>query len=287
MIELKAGKARATISADGAEIKLWNIADLPLIWTPDPSIWPETAPILFPVVGWTKNAQVRVGQTFYPLGLHGFARHRRFDIVEQSESHVRFALRSDAATQALYPFDFRFTVEHCLTDVSLETSLEVHNSGDGDMPYACGVHPGFRWPFAGGAAEEYRVIFDAAENADVPVIVPGGLIGTGKRHLPLHGRELPLLLPLFEDDALVFLNAKSNGLRFVAPNGAAIALDVKDFPHLALWCRPGAGYLCLEAWTGYSDPADFSGDLFNKPSMHRLPSQATARHAATYSYEPV
>jgi galactose mutarotase-like enzyme len=94
-------------------------------------------------------------------------------------------------------------------------------------------------------------------------------------------------LPLFEDDALVFLNAKSHGLRFTAPNGAAIALEVKDFPHLALWCRPGAGYLCLEAWTGYSDPADFGGDLFTKPSMHRLPPQATARHAATYSYEPV
>ncbi|HTJ03364.1 MAG TPA: aldose 1-epimerase family protein [Methylovirgula sp.] len=287
MIELRAGDARAAISAEGAEIKLWNIADLPLIWTPDPSIWPETAPILFPVVGWTKNAQVRVGETFYPLGLHGFARHRRFDVVEQSASHVRFALQSDPATRALYPFDFRFTVEHRLTDVSLETVLEVYNNGDGDMPYACGVHPGFRWPFAGGAVEDYRVIFDATENADVPVIVPGGLISEDRRRLPLRGRELPLLLPLFEDDALVFLNSKSHGLRFTAPNGAAIALDVKDFPHLALWCRPGAGYLCLEAWTGYSDPADFSGDLFTKPSMRRLPPQATARHAATYSYEPV
>lgn len=286
MIELQAGDARAAVSADGAEIKLWNIADLPLIWTPDPSIWPETAPILFPVVGWTKNAQVRVGEKFYPLGLHGFARHRRFEIVEQSASHVRFALRSDAATRALYPFDFRLVVEHRLTDVSIETVLDVYNAGDGDMPYACGVHPGFCWPFAGGAVEAYRVTFDATENPDVPVIVPGGLIGEDKRHLPLSGRDLPLLLPLFEDDALVFLNAKSNGLRFVAPNGAAIVLDVKDFPHLALWCRPGHGYLCLEAWTGYSDPEDFSGDLFTKPSMRRLPPQATARHAATYSYEP-
>lgn len=286
MIELEAGQARAAVAEEGAEVKLWSVGDLPLIWTPDPAIWPETAPILFPVVGWTRNGQVRVGEKIYPLGLHGFARHKKFKIIDRGKSHVRLALDSDAETQGLYPFAFRLNVEHRLTDLAIETILDVTNTGDAEMPYACGVHPGFRWPFAGGAPEDYRVVFDIPENPDVPVIAPGGLIGAGSRHLPLDGTELRLHFALFEDDALCFLNAKSTGLRFEAPNGAAIALSVEDFSHLALWCRPGAGFLCLEAWSGYSDPADFTGDLFTKPSMRRLPPGASARHSAAYSYVP-
>ncbi|MGB8278523.1 MAG: aldose 1-epimerase family protein [Methylovirgula sp.] len=285
MILLEAGDARAMIAPDGAEIKRWDIAGRPLIWQADPAIWAETAPILFPVVGWTRNGEVRVGDRSYPLGLHGFARHRRFEIVDQDVSGVRLRLTSDAATQALYPFDFSLTIEHRLTGASLQTVLDVHNRGDRAMPYACGVHPGFRWPFAGGAAEAYRISFAAAEDPAVPEIAPGGLMSARRRHLPLAGRDLPLAAALFQNDALCFLNARSHGLRFEAPDGAAISLETEDFPHLALWCRPGAGFLCIEAWTGYNDPEDFAGDLFEKPSMRLLAPGATGRHAAIFSYE--
>ena len=60
------------------------------------------------------------------------------------------------------------------------------------MPYACGVHPGFRWPFAGGASSDYAIRFDAPESPEVPVIAPGGLIGRETRHLPLEQGLLPL-----------------------------------------------------------------------------------------------
>lgn len=286
MIHLESDFARAEVAEQGAELKQWAVAGEPLIWQPDPAVWPETAPILFPVVGWTKDARVRVGDKIYALGLHGFARHRTFDIGERTKNSVRLHLRSDAETRALYPFEFELTVEHRLSATRIETALVVRNAGDRGMPYACGVHPGFRWPFAGGAADSYAIRFDAAESPDVPVIAPGGLIGAAKKHLPLHGNVLPLSGALFENDALCFLNAKSRGLRFEAPDGAAIRLDTEDFPHLALWCRPGHGFLCLEAWTGFSDPAEFSGDLFAKPSMRLLAPGARARHAATYSYLP-
>ncbi len=285
MILLEVGDARAMIAPDGAEIKHWDIAGRPLIWQADPAIWAETAPILFPVVGWTRQGEVRVGDQRYPLGLHGFARHRRFEVVDQDRSGARLQLTSDAATRALYPFDFSLVVEHRLSEAGLRTVLDVHNRGDCAMPYACGVHPGFRWPFAGGAAEAYRIRFTAPEDPVVPEIAPGGFMSVRRRHLPLAGRDLPLAAALFQNDALCFLNAQSRGLRFEAPDGAAISLETEDFPHLALWCRPGAGFLCLEAWTGYSDPEDFAGDLFAKPSMRLLEPGATGRHVAIFSYE--
>ncbi len=87
-----------------------------------------------------------------------------FEILEQAADVVRLRLRSDSETRRLYPFDFALTVEHRLTDASFETRLTVENTGAGAMPYACGVHPGFRWPFAGGEPSDYRVRFDAARS---------------------------------------------------------------------------------------------------------------------------
>ncbi|HEY1735895.1 MAG TPA: aldose 1-epimerase family protein, partial [Methylovirgula sp.] len=195
-------------------------------------------------------------------------------------------LRSGIETRRLYPFDFALTVEHRLTEESIETRLTVENTGAKPMPYACGAHPGFRWPFEDGGADGYVIRFDAPENADVPAIAPGGFIGTATKRLPLDKNLLPLSGALFENDALCFLNAKSHCLRFEAPDGGAIQLETEDFPHLALWCRPGAGFLCLEAWTGFSDPVDFTGDLFAKPSMRVLEPGGRAQHAATYAYLP-
>jgi galactose mutarotase-like enzyme len=166
----------------------------------------------------------------------------------------------------------------------ISVALSVENRGTVAMPYACGVHPGFRWPFAGAAPEDYLLRFSEKENPLVPVIAPGGLISQAKRRLPLEGRTLRLAPDLFEDDALCFLDAKSRVVRFEAPDGAAIVVE-SGFPHFGIWCRPGNGFLCIEEWTGFGDPEDFSGDLFAKPSMLVLPPGASGRHAARYTYE--
>jgi galactose mutarotase-like enzyme len=285
MICLKAGAARASITIEGAEMTEWTIGDNPLLWSPDPVVWHETAPLLFPVVGWTKDGRVGVGSKIYPLGLHGFARHREFELVERGDDFVRLVLTSDAATRALYPFDFSLSVEYRLSEAAFSVALVVENRGPGRMPYACGLHPGFRWPFAGGAPEDYVLRFAEREDPLVPVIAPGGLISATKRRLPLEDRTLRLAAELFDNDALCFLNAASRAVRFEAPSGAAIVVETENFPHFGIWCRPGHGYLCIEEWSGYSDPEDFSGDLFAKPSMLVLPPGGAQHHAAHYTYE--
>jgi galactose mutarotase-like enzyme len=59
-------------------------------------------------------------------------------------------------------------------------------------------------------------------------------------------------------------------------------MELENFPHIALWSRPGAPFLCLEAWSGHGDPEGFSGDIFAKPSMQRLNPGESARCAATF-----
>jgi galactose mutarotase-like enzyme len=284
-IALRHGASSARIAPLGAEAREWRVGGLDLLWPGDPAIWPQISPILFPVVGWMRDG-ARVDGKYYPLGLHGFAAAQRFGVDRQTEDHVRLSLRDNSETRRQYPFAFCFAVEYRLGDSSLEVTLEIENAGEAPMPYACGLHPGFRWPFAGGAREGSRIVFETAENPRIPVIAPGGLLSTRRRPIPLDGAVLPLSDALFDGDALCFLDAHSRSLRFVGSNGASIAMHFGDFPHAALWKRLGAPFLCLEAWTGYSDPEGFAGDLAAKPGMLMLAPGKKASHGASYVFNP-
>jgi galactose mutarotase-like enzyme len=262
----------------------WSVGAQPLLWTQKPAIWPKSSPILFPTVGRVRDGRYRLGGKSYELGVHGFAAASTFAVEERRADGVRLVLVDDAATRAAYPFAFRFAVEHRMRPDGFATTLSVENTGAKPLPYACGVHPGICWPFAGGAKEDYAVVFEKEEAPNVPAISPDGLFTATPRAVPLAGRRLPLSAELMSREALCFLDAKSRGLSFVHASGAAVELRVEDLPHLALWSKAGAPFLCLEAWTGYGDPVDFAGELTEKPSMRLLAPGAKARHAATYAW---
>lgn len=285
LIEIRGGGQVAAVVARGAELVRWHAGGRELLWTGDPAWWAEQSPLCFPVVGWTNQGEARVGGRVYPLALHGFARHKTFAVVEQAADHVALRLEDDDETRALYPFAFRLTVGYRLDAAGLTMTAEVENPGSGPMPYAFGFHPGFRWPFAAAAQDGHRIVFEAEEEPSVPVIAPGGLIGAARRPVPLEGRVLELDPSLFAGDALCFLHARSRSLRFEDGEGRAIAMTVENLPHLALWMRPGAPYLCLEPWSGYGDPEGFEGDLFDKPGMTLLPPGGSARHAARFIFK--
>ena len=285
-ILLSQGEARLRVARLGAEALGWSVGGVELLWPGDPAIWGEISPILFPVVGWTRDG-ARVGGQRFDLGLHGFARRLTFEVEVQHADFVRLVVRDDAATRALYPFAFALAAEYRLTADALEIALEVKNGADTAMPYACGLHPGFNWPFAGASRAGARVRFAAAERGEVPVIAPGGLVSPETRPIPLQdGTTLALDEALFAREALCFLDAASRSLRFEQADGSALEMALDNFPHIALWSRPAAPFLSLEAWTGFGDPVNFSGDLFEKPSMRVLAPGAGARHVATYRYIP-
>jgi galactose mutarotase-like enzyme len=285
VIKLAHGGASAEIALVGAEARAWRINGRELLWPGDPAFWNQISPILFPVVGWTRDG-ARVDGRQYALGLHGFAAAQTFQVETRSDNSVRLILDDNAETRALYPFGFRLTVDYRLGESALEIAIEVENQGEAPMPYACGLHPGFRWPFAAGPREGCEIQFEKPERPEIPVIAPGGMVTTRTRPIPIEGSTLKLTDELFALDALCFIDPASRWLRFVEPSGAAIELALGGFPHFALWMRPGGPYLCLEAWTGYSDPEGFAGELKDKPGMRLLGGGEKARHSATYSFTP-
>ena len=218
------------------------------------------------------------------MGVHGFAAASRFTVEDRSVSSCRLSLVDDHATTAVYPFSFQLAVTYRLLEERLTIAFEVRNTGDRDMPYALGFHPGFRWPLANGPREGHWVEFEHPEIPEVPVIAPGGLFSQVRRPVPLAGRQLPLDDALFAAEALSFLNARSRWLRFVDGADTSITMTAEGFPHFALWSKPGAPFMAMEAWTGHGDPVGFDGELADKPSMRLLAPGTTERLSIELSY---
>jgi galactose mutarotase-like enzyme len=290
VLAIGAGDVEARVALRGAELVSWRVGGEELLWQGDPASWHEQSPVLFPVVGWTRNGESRVHGRTIPLALHGFARHRDFTLLEHGPAHVKLGLKHDEATRALYPFSFSLTLEYSVGAEGLEAVAEVTNTGGEPMPYALGLHPGFRWPFdparagqalAAGQAGHW-VEFAQAEKGEVPLIAPGGLLAAASRPVPLQGgRILPLDPSLFKGDAMIFRYAASRSIRF-CDGRSALVFGFENFPTIVLWMRPGAAFLCIEGWCGSGDPEGFTGDLFEKPDMTILQPAASGRHAMTF-----
>jgi len=60
---------------------------------------------------------------------------------------------------------------------------------------------------------------------------------------------------------------------------ASVRIAFPGMPHLGIWSRPGAGFVCIEPWHGYAAPDGFLGELAEKPGV----SNVTPGSAATFS----
>jgi galactose mutarotase-like enzyme len=267
----------------GAETTSWRVHGRDLLWSRKTAHWDRVAPILFPCVGWSRDGRIRVGGDVYPMPVHGFAPSVTFELVEVDASSAILQLRDNEDTRANYPFPFLLRVRYALFRATLLASVEVTNTGVGDLPYACGFHPGFAWPNAGGGKHDYRIEFSETENRDIPVIAASGLFSKHTRAVPFDGRNLTLSDDVFAQEALCFLNAHSRTITFAGPGGAILA-KADGFKHWALWSRPGAPFLCVEAWTGHGDPEGFTGEFAEKPSLDHLKPGETRRHSLSLSW---
>ena len=274
-ITLTYGDAQATVALLGAEARQWRIAGRDLLWPGDPAIWSDISPILYPVVGWTRDGEERVDGVTYPLGLHGFARFQTFAIEKSTPDFARLTVRDNAETRAVYPFAFALAIEYRLTPDALAIAIEVANPGAKRAPYACGLHPGFRWPLGSAGREAHWLNSKGRSGPRFP---------SSRRAASSAGACVPFRFAaaicrlsdaLFERDALCFLDCKSRSLSFIDASGASITMEYESFQHVGLWTGPHAPFICLEPWTSCSDPDGFTGDLFEKPGMRVLEPAST------------
>lgn len=271
-IFLSTERLSASINPLGAE--LWTLRDgegRDLLWHGDAAFWTGRAPILFPIVGALAGGTYRVDGASYALPQHGFGRRQRFAVVESDDAHAALRLVSDAETRAVYPFDFTLDLAFAISGARLDITATLKNTGDTPLPASFGFHPAFVWPLpSGGTRTEHAILFDEPELA--PVFRPDadGLLVPAACPPHLDGPRLRLDDALFADGALVFTTTASHGLIYGGAGGPRLRIIHPDIPHLGIWSKPGAPFVCIEPWQGHADPAGFDGEIWDKPGIVRL-----------------
>jgi len=286
-VVISSAQLRAQVSAEGAElVRLQDGQGRDWLWDGDPAFWTGRSPLLFPIVGRVRDDRIRIDGREYELPRHGFARTSCFEIEEARPSQCRFRLRSSEATLSRYPFPFQLDVSYAVEGATLSITASVTNTGSSGMPVSLGFHPAFRWPLPYDAPREaHDIWFEQEETA--PIRRPlEGLMKREPEPSPVQGRTLALRDDLFEADALVLDQLRSRSVEYGAHDSASLRVDFPDMPHLGIWTKPGAGFICIEPWQGHADPQDFEGDFSDKPGVISIIPGDTRRFAIGITVKP-
>lgn len=180
-------------------------------------------------------------------------------------------LTANEQTLECYPFEFCLEVEYRLKGTALELNVRVTNSGGTTMPFAFGLHPGFALNWVeGDAMDNYRVTFSQPETAE-NIKVEQGLLSTGSVPFLENQSVIDLCDDHFAVDAIVLKDIKSETVTLSHKvSKRELTMDIKDFPDFALWCIPGAGYLCMEPWQGHGDRTNHDHDIWKKEGIVAL-----------------
>ena len=81
---------------------------------------------------------------------------------------------------------------------------------------------------------------------------------------------VPLDYELFKNDALIFKKLQSKAITILKSNLPIVKVVFPTFPHLGLWTKVNAPFLCIEPWFGYSDSKNSTGNLFEKEGIQVL-----------------
>lgn len=272
-----------TVKHTGAELSgIRDSAGTEYMWQGNPDIWSGQAPVLFPVVGkLNNNTYIYDGQT-YRMGLHGFARNNEFKKSGDSDEHLSFTLEDSEKTRGMYPFKFNLNVLFRLSAETLEVTYEVINRDKKVMPFSIGAHPAFAFSWGeDDRLEDYYIQFNKKENAGIYKLDENFLLSEQPSATIANTDILRITKEIFDEDALIFKELESDTATLRSDrHSRKVQVEFPGFPHLGIWAKPSAPYVCIEPWHGHADPSGYSGDIMEKPGIIKLQpgKQFSCRH---------
>lgn len=262
-ITIKNDLLTATINSYGAELTSLKNENLEYIWEGNPEFWGKHSPILFPIVGTLKNNSYTYKSNTYQMTRHGFARDNEFTVKILTDNSVIFSLASNENTLNMYPFEFELELKYTLINTILALDYTVINKGIETMPFSIGAHPAFALP---GNFSDYSLIFEKDETL-VSTQLEKDLVSDKTISLPTNNGKLALSHSLFDNDALILKSTTSNYVDIAKNDNRFLRVAYNDFPHLGIWTKENAPFLCIEPWQGYSDSFDSNGNILEKEGV--------------------
>ncbi|MCF8365029.1 MAG: hypothetical protein K9H16_04565, partial [Bacteroidales bacterium] len=118
---------------------------------------------------------------------------------------------------------------------------------------------------------DYVIEFPGALYLKAGTLGASGLLSDQIREIESNVGVLPLSDTLFNEDALIFANIEFDWVRLRKKSEKkGIVVRFAGYPHLALWSKPMADYVCIEPWLGLPDREDEPIDLIQKPSYKTI-----------------
>lgn len=234
------------------------------LWNGNPEYWKYHAPILFPIVGKTKDLKYRVDGQEYELPAHGLARISEFNLIEKTDNYIAFELKYSEESLKAYPYKFSLIIAYEIKDNCLKVMYEVENIDNKDIYFSIGGHPAFLCPIEKNESlEDCYLEFNKVENTPVSRVNKDVYLLRKTKEFFKNENILQPSKELFKDGLLMFRNLKSNRVTIKSrKNKKSLSVEFDGFPYLCIWTlETGAPFLCIEPWFGHPEYEDFTGEF--------------------------
>ena len=271
---IRNGTLSIKVKQKGAELcSLIDPYGTEYMWQADPEIWGFHSPILFPIIGQLPNGSYTYKEKIYNLTPHGFARHMDFELIKESADTLQYRLQSSPETEKAYPFTFILFVEYRMAENRIEVHYKVKNNGPEKMYFSIGGHPAFSLNWIKDSRIEYYYLeFEKNETLETHTL-DNHLLSNNIRKVLNNEKLLFLHKDIFNQNALIFLNRKSNSVTLCSHKSSnRLTVEFPGFTALGIWAKPGAPFVCIEPWYGFTDPSKPYGSFENKPGIINLDS---------------
>ncbi len=264
---------RITTKSQGAELRsiFKKSSSKEYLWQADSAFWGRHAPVLFPIVGRLKDDQYYIGKKAYTMKQHGLARNLEFSMVNNDGYSIIFELKATPKTLKQYPFPFLLNIQYTLKENDLIVYYKVTNPAKRPLYFSIGGHPAFNCPLHKGAKRsDYQLVFEKKETAKTQRLTNG--IRNNKTESILKKEQiLKITKTLFDEDALVFENLKSDKVSLQKGKKKVLTFDFKGFPYLGIWSKnQKSPFICIEPWYGIADKKNHSQQLSEKEGIIKL-----------------
>lgn len=256
--------------------------DIEYLWQGDASYWTGRAYNLFPICGRLTEGKYTYGGKTYEMGSHGFTRGSEMTLVAQTEDSMTFRLTESEETLAQYPFPFVLDVTYTIAENKLIHRFTVKNTGESELIFTLGGHPGFNVPLGDAVPfEEWYLEFDAPCKPEYIVFSPACLCDGYAPYELKKDRVMPLRHDMFDNDA-IFLRNTAPGVTLKSDRSThGVHVLYPDMNHVGVWHKPktDAPYVCIEPWRGVPSDDGVIDDFATKREMIHLAPGAVYENA--------